>query len=823
MTKYLIVGGVAAGMSAATRLRRLDESAEIIVFERGEYVSYANCGLPYYVGDVISERQRLLVQTPEGFRELFNIDVRTSSEVIALNPGEKRIRVRNLRSGDEYDESYDKLLLAPGGSPVKPAIPGSDHPSIHTLWTIPDSDRIREMVGSGSVSKALVVGAGFIGLEMAENLHARGIGVTVVEMANQAMNVIDYEVAAMVHRELRMHGVPLLLEDGVASFEPVGGGGVTALLTSGQRVEADLVLLSIGVKPNTAFLSGSGIELGARGHIITDDRLRTSDGNIFAAGDAIEVLNPLTNRKTAIPLAGPANKQGRIVADNMHGSIPRSYKGTMGTAIAKVFDLTVGMTGVSEKLCRTQGIPCSSVIIHPNDSAGYYPGAMKMCLKLIFSPDTRRVLGAQATGYNGVDKRIDVIATAIKGNMTVDDLAEIEHAYAPPYSSAKDPVNMAGFVAQNVLDGLLKTVTWEYLRDTDPARFFLLDVRTPAEFATGGIPGAVHIPLAELRQRMGEIPRDQQVVLYCKVGHIAYNAARVLQAHGITECYNISGGYETWHIATTSGDITGEPVMTSAIDTGKNAAAPENPEQPGKVIEVNACGLQCPGPVMRLKQEIDRLSPGETVAITASDPGFMSDAPSWARATGNIMRDISITKGIVKAVIEKGGAAPPAALAGTGGNDKTIIVFSKDLDKVLAAFVIANGALAMGRKVTMFFTFWGLNALRKPEQVSGLGKNLIEKAFGWMMPRGSGKLTLSSMNMGGLGALLIRGLMKQKNINSLEEMITMAIRGGATIVACQMSMDLMGIRREELIDGVQVGGVASYLEAAEKADSNLFI
>ncbi len=823
MPKYLIVGGVAAGMSAATRLRRLDESAEIIVFERGEYVSYANCGLPYFVGNVISERQRLVVQTPEGFRELFNIDVRTMNEVLAVNTGDKRIRVRNLRSGAEYDESYDRLLLAPGGSPVKPSIPGSAHPSIHTLWTIPDSDRIRDMVGGGKVAKALVVGAGFIGLEMAENLHARGIEVTVVEMANQAMNVIDFEIAAMVHRELRLHGVSLLLEDGVASFESLGSGGVTARLTSGRTVAADLVLLSIGVKPNTAFLAGSGIELGARGHIITDDRLGTSDGSVFAAGDAIEVLHPVTNRKTAIPLAGPANKQGRIAADNMHGKTPRSYGGTMGTAIAKVFDLSVGMTGVSEKLCRAQGIPCSSVIIHPNDSAGYYPGAMKMCLKLIFSPDTRRVLGAQATGYNGVDKRIDVIATAIRGNMTVDDLAGIEHAYAPPYSSAKDPVNMAGFVAQNVLDGLVKTVTWEYLRDTDPARFFLLDVRTPAEFATGGIPGAIHIPLAELRQRIGEIPRDRQVVLYCKVGHIAYNAARVLQAVGITDCHNLSGGYETWHIATTAGETPGEPAMPRTIDTDRNAAAHRNEEKTGKMIEVNACGLQCPGPVMRLKQEMDRLSPGESVSITASDPGFMSDAPSWARSTGNIMRDISISKGIVTAVIEKGGATPPVASAPAGGNDKTIIVFSKDLDRVLAAFVIANGALAMGRRVTMFFTFWGLNALRKPEGVGGLGKNIIEKAFGWMMPRGSQKLSLSSMNMGGMGTALIRWLMQRKNINSLEGMIATAIRGGATIVACQMSMDLMGIRREELIDGVQVGGVASYLEAAEKADANLFI
>lgn len=828
MAKYLIVGGVAAGMSAAARLRRLDETAEIIVFERGEYVSYANCGLPYYIGDAISERERLLVQTPEGFRQLFNIEVRNRQEVTAVLPSDRSIRVRDLNSGREYDEPYDKLLLTPGGSPVKPNIPGSDLPAIHTLWTIPDSDAIRGMVDKGAVRSALVVGAGFIGLEMAENLHQRGIEVTVVEMANQAMSVIDFEMAAMVHRELRMQGVRLLLEEGVTSFEPAAGGGITARLTGGGTVRADLALLSIGVRPNTAFLAGSGIELGARGHIIVDDRLGTSDEHIFAAGDAIEVIHPVTGRRTAIPLAGPANKQGRIAADNMRGATPRVYGGTMGTAIAKVFDLSVGMTGVSEKLCKAQGIPCSSVIIHPNDIAGYYPGAMKMCLKLIFSPESRRVLGAQATGYQGIDKRIDVIATAIKGRMTVDDLAEIEHSYAPSYSSAKDPVNMAGFAAQNILDGLVRTVSWEYVRDTDPASLFLLDVRTEAECAVGSIPGSVNIPLAELRSRLDEVPRDRRVVIYCKVGLNAYNAARLLTGHGFDNHVNLSGGFETWYQATAPADTLRsdgpdtDPPAVTATAAQEVALKPES--APSKLIEVNARGLQCPGPVMRLKQEMDRLQPGEAISITASDPGFFSDAPSWARATGNRVKDISVSKGIVTAVIEKGGGAQHVTTTPTtGGNDKTIVVFSGDLDKVIASFVIANGALAMGRKVTMFFTFWGLNALRKPAGVSTQGKNIIEKAFGWMMPRGSVKLGLSRMNMGGIGGRLIRGIMKNKNVPSLEEMMTQAIRGGATIVACQMSMELMGIHREELIDGIQVGGVASYLEASEKADNNLFI
>jgi peroxiredoxin family protein/rhodanese-related sulfurtransferase/TusA-related sulfurtransferase len=646
--------------------------------------------------------------------------------------------------------------------------------------------------------------------------------VTVVEMANQAMNVIDYEMAAMVHREMRMQKVGLYLSDGVTSFEPRADGGVRATLTSGRTVEADLVLLSIGVKPNTGFIADSGIVLGPKGHIVVDDHLRTSDEHIYAAGDVIEVLHPLTGQKTAIPLAGPANKQGRIVADNMHGKTPRTYGGTMGTAIAKVFDLTVGMTGASEKLCRAKDIPCDSVVIHPNDSAGYYPGAMKMCLKLVYSPENRRVLGAQATGYDGVDKRIDVIATAIMGNMTVDDLAAIEHAYAPPFSSAKDPVNFAGFVAQNILDGLVKNASWEWLEKADKAELFLLDVRTPAEFSTGAIPGAMNIPLAELRERIAEVPRDRKILLYCKVGHLAYNAARVLEAAGITDYVNLSGGYETWHIATGPQESEAEAIHERKTDKGKVIAMHRETVKSSRVVEVNACGLQCPGPVMRLKQEMDDLSPGEAISITASDPGFFSDAPSWARATGNVVRDISVEKGIVKAVIEKGEPAAAPAVA-TAGNDKTIVVFSGDLDKVIASFVIANGALAMGRKVTMFFTFWGLNALRRPEKIGGTGKNLIEKAFGWMMPRGSRKLALSRMSMGGMGGLLIRGIMKHRNVPALEEMMASAVRGGAKLVACQMSMELMGIRREELIDGIEVGGVASYLEASETADNNLFI
>lgn len=821
MNRYLIIGGVAAGMSAAARLRRLDEQADIVVLERGDYISYANCGLPYYIGDVITERSALLLQTPESFRKRFNVDVRVGSEAISVDPAARKVRVKDLKSGREYDLPYDKLLLAPGGSPVKPQIAGADHPAVHTLWTIPDTDNLRQLVDTGNVKHALVVGAGFIGLEMAENLHARGIAVTVVEIADQALTVIDYEMAAAVHRELNLRHIDLRLKDGVSAFAPASDGRVTATLSSGSSIDTDLVLLSIGVRPNTAFLADSGIILGQRGHIIVDEHLRTGYDGVYAAGDAIEVMNPLTKKQTAIPLAGPANKQGRIAADNMHGAKQTSYSGTMGTAIAKVFDLDVGVTGLTEKLCKAEKIPFNSIIIHPNDHAGYYPGATSFSLKLIFSSENRRVLGAQGVGNGGIDKRIDVIATAIKGKMTVDDLTEIEHAYAPPYSSAKDPVNMAGFAAQNILDELTKVITWDALHQIIKSDLIVLDVRTIDEFNSGSIDGALNIPLDELRSRVSELPRDKPIIVFCKVGLRGYLATRILMAAGIYDCRNLSGGYDTWCLATASHD---EPDVTSDATPVKkgNSTVGVNALPIKRIVEVNACGLQCPGPVMRLKQEMDAMVPGEAIAISASDPGFYKDAEAWARSTGNTLQDIRSDKGIVRAVIIKGGGST-APITGEG-KDKTIVVFSGDLDKSLASFVIANGALSMGRNVTMFFTFWGLNVLRKPEKVALMTpKNLIETAFGMMMPRGSRKLSLSHMSMAGIGDSLIRSIMKKKNVPALEDMITMALKGGARLVACQMSMELMGIRQEELIEGIEVGGVATYLEASERADNNLFI
>lgn len=550
MAKYLIIGGVAAGMSAAARLRRLDEQCDIVVLERGGYISYANCGLPYYVGGEITNRDNLLLQTPQSFKNRFNVEVRIFSEAVAVNSEQKIVSVNNIQTGEKYDEKYDTLLLAPGCSPLRPKIPGIDHQAIKTLWTIPDTDEIKASVNGGTIKKAVIVGGGFIGLEMAENLRLCGIEVTLVEMAQQVMNVIDPEMAAIVHSELKKHGVKLYLNEVVTGFERLSGEGVMVRLGGGIGIEADLVLLSIGVKPNTAFLAESGIALGSHGHIIVDKQLRTNLPDVYAAGDAIEVVNPFTGKQTAVPLAGPANKQGRIAADNIHGKSPQSYNGTMGTAIAKVFDLAVGVTGATEKLCKSEGISYQSVITHSSHHAGYYPGATMLSFKLLFSAEDRRLLGAQVIGREGVDKRIDVISTAIKAGMTVDDLTEIEHAYAPPYSSAKDPVNMIGFVAQNSLDGLVKNISFDGVKLAVENGAYLLDVRSPGEFAAGTIASSVNIPVDVLRNKLDKLPHDRTILVFCKVGLRGYIACRILAASGFTNCVNLTGGYETYHLVT---------------------------------------------------------------------------------------------------------------------------------------------------------------------------------------------------------------------------------------------------------------------------------
>lgn len=821
MAKYVIVGGVAGGMSAAARLRRLDETADIMVFERGGYVSYANCGLPYYIGDVIAEKEKLFLQTPEAFYHRFRVNVRVKHEVLAIDREKKQVRVKNLVTGEEFFEGYDKLILSPGAEPIRPPLPGIENEGIFTLRSVEDTFRVKEYIKAITKpqKRAVVIGGGFIGLEMAENLHHAGFQVSLVELAPQVMIVIDYEMAALVHDHLRSKGVALFLEEAAESFRREGSDLVVKL-KSGREIRTDVVIMSVGVKPETKLASEAGLKLGSRG-IEVNEYLQTSDPHIYAIGDAIEIRHRVTGRIQSIPLAWPANQQGRLVADNLVLGHKKPYKGDFATAIAKVFDLTVATTGANEKALEAAGVPFMSVIYHGGHHAGYYPGATQLSLKLLFSPKDGKILGAQAVGYDGVDKRIDVLAMALLKDGTIYDLTDWDHAYAPPFSSAKDPVNMVGFMAENVLSGMVKVMDYRYVAKLTPEDALLLDVRTPQEVAAGAIPGAVNIPVDNLRDRLSEIPKNKKIVVYCRVGLRGYIAARILMQNGWKEVYNLSGGYLTYSAVMKKQSST-DIHFEEGVDTGVHAK-PLEVSLPTKTVKLDVCGLQCPGPISRVKQEIDKLRPGDVLEVTASDPGFYNDVGSWAKATGNRVESLSLEKGIVHAVIVKGEEADQGNRVISTGNEKTIIVFDGDLDKAIASFIIANGALAMGRKVTMFFTFWGLTVLRKRKKVRGLKKNLIEKMFGWMLPRGSTKLPLSKMNMLGMGPLMIRFLMKKKRVDALETMIQNAIAGGARLIACQMSMDLMGIRREELIDGVEVGGVATYLETAERADTNLFI
>ena len=543
-TKLIVVGGVAGGATAAARARRLDEYAKIVLFERGEHISFANCGLPYYIGDVIKDRDDLLVTTSEAFMNRYRVAVRTNCEVVAIDRVRKEVRVRDLRSGELFAESYDRLILAPGAEPLKPPIPGIDLDGILHLRNIPDSDRIKTRIGIQSPESVVVVGGGFIGLEMAENLVHRGVKTTVVEMADQVMAPLDPEMAAIVHAHLKEQGVVLALGQRVVAFESKDNR-LAVSIGQGQEILCDMVILSIGVAPENKLAKSAELELGERGHIAVDAAMTTSDPNIYAVGDAVEIRDLVTGMPTAVALAGPANKQGRIAADNAMGR--RSlYKGALGTSIVKVFKLTVAATGASEKTLTSRRMPHLQSYTHSGSHASYYPGASPMAIKLLFSPSNGRIMGAQIVGEEGVDKRIDVLATAIHGGMTVFDLKELELAYAPPYSSAKDPLNIAGFVAANILQGDMDVIHWHELVEMQENGAVLVDLRSAKEVETSGIiPRAVHIPLEELRSRLNELDHEKDYIPYCAVGMRGYLAHRILVQNGF-KAMNLSGGYRTF-------------------------------------------------------------------------------------------------------------------------------------------------------------------------------------------------------------------------------------------------------------------------------------
>ncbi|HNV85794.1 MAG TPA: DsrE/DsrF/DrsH-like family protein [Candidatus Omnitrophota bacterium] len=814
--RLLIVGGVAGGASAAARARRLSESAEIVLLERGEHISFANCGLPYHIGGAIPDRTRLLVQTPESMKKRFRIDVRTQSEAVKINREKRRLTVRNLVTGKETEEPYDALILSPGAEPIKPPVPGIDSAKIFTLRNLADMDAIQKALASAGPQKAVVVGGGYIGLEVAEALRERNIPATLVELTGQVMGPIDPEMATPLHQELVSRGVDLRLGVSVKSFREEKTH-LAVELSSGEIIPCGFAVLAVGVKPEIKLAKESGLEIGERGGITVDASLRTSDPYIFAVGDAVEVTDFVGDVKTTIPLAGPANRQGRIAADNIFGR-KSVYKKTQGTAICKVFGLAAGMTGLNEKILKRLGTPYEKIYIHAASHASYYPGAFPISLKLIFSPENGKILGAQAVGRDGIDKRIDVLAVALRAGLTVYDLEDLELSYAPPYGSAKDPINYAGFVASNLLRGDVSVCHAETVK-TPEAHQLILDVRTVEETKSGMIPGAVNIPVDTLRDRMKELPRDKEILAYCKVGLRGYLACRILAQNGF-RCRNLSGGYTTYQAALGIINRPKEAEKEMKDDTGAQDIRESSNLK--IALRIDACGLQCPGPILRLKTELDKIRPGEALEISSTDPAFAKDVEGWVKSTGNRLVNFKAENGILTATVAKQINAPGQNTSFDYSKKKTIIVFSNDFDKAIAAFIIANGALAMGSEVTMFFTFWGLNVLRRPNPVL-VKKNLIEKMFGRMMPRGAEKLSLSKMNMGGMGTWMIKGIMKKKNVASLPELIETAKKAGVRLVACTMSMDLMGIKKEELVDGIEEGGVAMYLSHAEGGNVNLFI
>ncbi len=543
--KYIVIGAVAGGASTAARLRRMDEKAEIVMFERGEYVSYANCGLPYYIGNVIKERNKLFVQTAAGFNSRFNIDVRVRNEVTAIDAAAKTVSVKNLITGEEYTETFDKLVLSPGAEPVRPPLPGIGLEGIFTLRNVADTDYIKAYVDKHKTGKAVVIGAGFIGLEMAENLHHLGLDVTIIEMGNQILAPVDYPIAALAQQHIRQKGVNLQLNTAVSGFERTDNG-LKVLLKDKESIDADLVILSIGVRPDTKLAVGAGLQLGTAKGILVNEYLQTSNPDIYAVGDAIEFVNPITGLSMITYLAGPANKQGRICADNIVLGNIRPYKGAINTAIVKVFDMVLGTTGVAAKHLQGLAIPHIISTTHSGSHAGYYPGAQQMSIQIAFSPDNGKLLSAQIAGYDGVDKRLDVFASIIQNGGTIYDLIEFEHAYAPPFSSAKDPANMAGFVAENILHAVLKVAHWNGENKAEEGDL-LVDVRTVEEFNKGTIDGAINIPVDDLRNRLSELPKDQKIFIFCQIGLRGYLAQRILLQNDYQNVLNISGGFFLWN------------------------------------------------------------------------------------------------------------------------------------------------------------------------------------------------------------------------------------------------------------------------------------
>ncbi len=809
--KTVIIGGVAGGASAAARLRRLDEKAEIVMFERGPHISYANCGLPYHLGKIIPERSWLLVMTPENFRARFNVDVRVNHEVTGMDRTRKVVSVLNRQDGSIREERYDQLVIATGSSPMHLSLPGIDLPEVLPLWTLEDMDRIAKKLDADA-KKVVVVGGGFVGMELAESLRHRGLEVVLLEMGKQLLPTMDEEMSSLLAEELRLSGIVVELGASVSAFASVEGGGVRVTVKDGRSWTADVAALCVGVKPNSGLAKAAGLEIGPRGHIVTDDQMRTADPDIFAVGDVVSVIDPVFGQPTAVPLAGPANRQGRIAADNIMGRNSR-YAGTYGASVVKVGRLTAASCGHTEARLKAMGKAYQKVYLHPGSHAGYYPGATALHIKLMFGADGK-IYGGQIIGSEGADKRADVLAVTMRAGLDVRQLAEMELCYAPPFSSAKDPISVAGMIATNVLNGDSKIVQADAL----PEGALLLDVREPAEVALGVMKGAIPIPLHQLRARAFELPKDRLIVAYCQQGLRGYVAERILKQLGY-DAANLTGGYLTWkqfqpekwmpsddQIALSCTGSEGGPQITSEDD------------EPKTVVDVRP--LQCPGPVVRIKKELDGLPAGATIKVLGAS-GFAPDLSNWAQSSGHKVVKLTRKDTYIEAVVRKGTSVPSVSTVGSS-NSGAMVLFSNDLDKALAALILATGMAAAGMQVSIFFTFWGLSVLRKNPGPQ-VKKSLLNTMFGFMLPKGASKLALSKMHMAGMGTEMMKHVMASQNITSLPDMLSNARQMGVKFIACDMAMGVMGLTREELIDVDEVAGVATFIARAKESGPTLFI
>ena len=786
-----IIGGGACGASCAARLRRLNEKAKITILEKTNEISIANCGLPYYISDVINQREKILVSTMQKFKSLFNIDVCLNTEVIEINPQEKFVITNSATK-----LNYDKLVLAQGASPIVPEFKGMNKEKVFSVRTLNDADKIKKYVKENNSKNVVVVGGGFIGVEVAENFCHLGLNTTLIELSDQILAPVDEEIAVIAQNEMKEHGVNLILSDGVDSFEDN-----KIILKSGKKTDFDIVIMAIGVKPEISLAQKAGLKTNKG--IIVNEFLQTSNENIYAGGDNVEVKDFVSQTNTVIPLAGPANRQGRIIADNIC-SIKSSYKNSQGTSVVKVFSLTVASCGNNEKQLKLKNIPYLKTFIYSRSHAGYYPDSNLVLFKLLFNTEDK-ILGIQAIGASGVEKRVDVVSSIMRNNGTIREMLDSELCYAPPYSSAKDPVNILGMVADNILKGFIKPAFFEDLKDS-----FIIDVRPEISYKTNTVKNAINIPAEQIRERLSEIPKDKKVVLFCVTGYTSYIASRILLQNGFNNVYSLVGGFEFYREYTRKVDVTKNSLISQ-----------NNIEQNKEIIKIDATGLQCPGPILKVAQNLKTAKQGTTFQIISTDRGFKSDIGAWCETTGNTLLNLVQQDNKIIATVCKGKGNTVENKVVSKGNGQTIVVFSNDLDKALASFIIANGAKASGKDVTMFFTFWGLNILRKSN--IKVKKGFMDAMFGFMMPKGAKKLTLSKMNFGGLGTLMMKSVMKDKNISTLTELMSQAQQSGVKFIACKMSMDVMGIKEEELIDGVEIGGVAKYIAESNNANSNLFI